>query len=55
MKVPSLNSGIVIFTLFFGVSLLDALHSMSWLRAGFWLTIATIFFVLGSRRKSEIV
>ena len=55
MKVPGLNSGIVIFILFFGISLLDALQSMSWLRAGFWLTIGTIFFVLDSRRKSEIV
>jgi hypothetical protein len=55
MKVSGLNSGFVIFILFFGISLLDALWSMNWLRAGFWLTVAIVFLVLGSRRKSEIV
>lgn len=54
MRVPSLNSGIAIFILFFGISFLDALQSMNWLRAGFWLAIGTVFFVLDSRRKGEI-
>jgi hypothetical protein len=55
MRASGLNSGIAIFILFFGISLLDALQSMNWLRAGFWLTIGIGFFVLDSRRKSEIV
>jgi hypothetical protein len=55
MKVPGLNSGFVIFILFFGISLIDALQTMSWLLAGFWLTIGVAFYVLDSRRKSEIV
>lgn len=54
MKVPGVNSGVVVFTLFFVASLLDALQSMSWLRAGFWLAMGAVFWVLDGRRKSEI-
>ena len=54
MKVSGLHSGMVIFLLFFGASFLEALQSMDGPRAASWLTAGVLFFVLDSRRKSEI-
>jgi hypothetical protein len=37
-------TGVAIFALFFGLSLLDAIGDGQWLRAGFWLAVGTVFW-----------
>jgi hypothetical protein len=46
-------SGLTIFALFFGISLLDALKGGNWVRAGFWIAIAIVFFVLDRNRRAD--
>lgn len=45
-------NGIVIFLLFFGASLLDALSLGHWLRAGFWLLVGLLFLLMDRARRS---
>ena len=46
-----LGSNFAVFALFFGVFLLEAFQTGNWLRAAFWLAIATVF--LYADRKSH--
>ena len=43
--------GFAIFLIFFGVSLLDAFQTKSWLRVFFWLAIGVLFLTLDNRRQ----
>jgi hypothetical protein len=43
MRPNWLGTNVAVFLLFFGVSLLDALRSHEWLRAGLWLAIGLVF------------
>lgn len=45
-----LNGNFTIFLLFFGVSLVEAFQTRSWLKASFWLAIG-IFFLLADNTK----
>jgi hypothetical protein len=40
------NSGIAIFLIFFGASLVDALALGQWVRAGFWLIVGVLFLLM---------
>lgn len=37
------GTNITIFLLFFGLTLLEAVHTRDWLRAAFWLAIGLAF------------
>ena len=52
MRASSLQRGFIIFILFFGVSLLEAVEGAHWLSVVFWLAIGTAFVVLDNRRKA---
>lgn len=47
-------SGITIFLLFFGVSLLDAFWGGHWIRAGFWIAMGLVFVALDRVRKFRL-
>jgi hypothetical protein len=46
-------SGITIFLLFFGISLLDALWGGHWLRAGFWIAMGFAFGAMDQVRRGR--
>lgn len=46
-------AGLTVFVLFFGISLLDAVAGGHWIRAGFWLAIGIVFWVLDRARRSR--
>jgi len=48
-----LGSNFAVFVLFFGLSLLEAFQAGNWLRAGFWLAIATVFLYADRQRHQE--
>jgi hypothetical protein len=48
MRTPSTSTNVTIFLVFFGASLLDAIVTRSWPRAGFWLLIALVFLAAPS-------
>jgi hypothetical protein len=44
------RSGLAIFVIFFGVSLLDAFRGGPWYRAVFWVAIGLVFLLMDRRR-----
>ena len=46
-------TGVTIFLLFFGLSLLDALWGGHWLRAGFWIAMGLAFAAMDSVRRGR--
>ena len=42
--------GFVVFILFFGVALLDALRGGEWPRVAFWVTMGILFWFLDRRQ-----
>ena len=55
MKNIRFGSGFAVFVLFFGVALIDALQSGSWLKSAFWIAIGIVFLLADSTRKHEKV
>jgi len=53
MKKIRLGPGFVIFILFFGIALLDAVHSFDWLRIVFWLATGLVFIIADNLKKVE--
>jgi hypothetical protein len=55
LRPPSTSTNVTIFLVFFGASLLDAIVTRNWPRAGFWLLIALVFLAAPSvgRRLSR--
>ena len=53
MRDPSISSNMTVFVLFFGLALLDALQTRSWLRVTFWLAIGAGFLVARRRVRHE--
>ncbi|HEV8124416.1 MAG TPA: hypothetical protein VGP80_09245 [Gemmatimonadales bacterium] len=47
------NSGLAIFVIFFGVSLLDAFAGGHWVRAACWLAIGGLFWALARSRPGR--
>lgn len=48
-----LGSNFAVFALFFGLSLLEGFQTGNWLRAAFWLAIATVFLYADQKRRPE--
>jgi hypothetical protein len=46
-----LGQGFVIFILFFGIALLDAIHQFDWLKTLFWLATGCIFIIADNLKK----
>ena len=53
MKIK-FGSGFVIFILFFGIALLEAIQSAAWLKAAFWIAIGCAFLIADSRKARSI-
>ena len=53
MSSLRLGSNFAVFALFFGLSLLEAFQAGNWLRAAFWLAIATVFLYSDRKRSQE--
>jgi hypothetical protein len=53
MKNLRLGSNFAVFLLFFGLSMLEAFQTRNWLRAAFWLAIATVFLYIDRKRPHE--
>lgn len=45
MNRIGLGTNVAVFLLFFGVALIEALQSGSWLKAAFWLAIGFVFLI----------
>jgi hypothetical protein len=43
MRNLKLGTNVTVFLLFFGISLLDAVQSHAWLRAGLWFALGLVF------------
>jgi cell division protein FtsW (lipid II flippase) len=53
MKQIKLGAGFVIFILFFGIALLEAINTRNWMMVIFWAAIGLLFFVLDNQRSSR--
>ncbi|HWI93989.1 MAG TPA: hypothetical protein VNT20_22095 [Flavisolibacter sp.] len=53
MRKIRLGDGFVVFILFFGIALLDAVHSFDWLRVVFWLATGGVFIIADNLKKTE--
>lgn len=53
MKKIRLGQGFTVFILFFGIALLDAVHSFDWLRIVFWLATGLVFIIADNLKKVE--
>ena len=53
MSSLRLGSNFAVFALFFGLALLEAFQSGNWLRAAFWLAIATVFLYADRKKGQE--
>ena len=53
MKNLRLGSNFAVFLLFFGLSMLEAFQTRNWLRAAFWLAIATVFLYIDRKQQHE--
>jgi hypothetical protein len=53
MKKIRLGQGFIVFILFFGIALLDAVHTFDWLRIVFWLATGLVFIIADNLRKVE--
>ena len=53
MSSLRLGSNFAVFALFFGLSLLKAFQAGNWLRAAFWLAMATVFLYADRQRRQE--
>ncbi|HEY6954431.1 MAG TPA: hypothetical protein VI385_04260 [Flavisolibacter sp.] len=51
MKRFRFGQGFTVFLLFFGIALLEALHTFDWLRIVFWLAIGLVFVVADNIKK----
>ncbi len=51
MKV-NFGSNFVIFILFFGISLLEAIQNAAWLKAALWLAIGLVFLIADNRTRN---
>jgi len=53
MKKIHFGQGFIVFILFFGIALLDAIHNFDWLRISFWLAIGLVFILADNLKKAE--
>jgi uncharacterized membrane protein len=53
MKFFRIPVSIIIFLLFFGVSVLEAFRTRNWMKVVFWIAIAVMFLIADSSRDKE--
>lgn len=53
MKRIRFGSGFIVFVLFFGVAVLEALQTRSWLRVVFWFAMGLVFLIADNRRSEN--
>jgi hypothetical protein len=53
MKKIRLGQGFTVFILFFGIALLDAIHTFDWVRIVFWLGTGLVFIIADNLKKVE--
>ena len=53
MRKIKLGANFTVFLLFFGVALLEAFQTSSWIKAVFWLAIGIMFLAADNLNKSE--
>ena len=53
MKKIKLDSGFVIFILFFGTAVIDAIQTHYWPRVIFWLVVGSIFIIADNMKKAH--
>lgn len=54
MKRISIGTNFVIFLFFFGVALLEAIHSANWGKAALWTAIGLIFLFADNLKKNNM-
>ena len=47
-----MGQGFVVFILFFGIALLDAIHEFDWLKIVFWLATGLVFIIADNLDKT---
>lgn len=53
MKNIRLGTGFLVFILFFGIALLEAIRNQNWLMSGFWVLIGLAFIVADNMKKKK--
>lgn len=53
MKRIQLGQGFMVFLIFFGIAVVDAVRSFDWLRIAFWLGIGAVFILADNLKKQE--
>jgi hypothetical protein len=53
MKKIRLGEGFVVFVIFFGIAVLDAIRSFDWLSMFFWLGTGALFILADNLRKPK--
>lgn len=53
MRRIRFGQGFVVFILFFGIALLDAVHAFDWLQAGFWVATGFVFIIADNIKKEK--
>lgn len=45
------GANFAVFSLFFGVAVLEAIQTKNWLKAGFWIVISLVFLFADNMNK----
>ena len=53
MRYPTPSQGMVVFVLFFGLPMLEAIASRAWIRVLFWMAMAILFLALSLRGSTR--
>jgi hypothetical protein len=53
MPSPRRGTNVIIFLLFFGVALLEALQTRNWLKALFWAAIGLVFGLADNLQRPQ--
>lgn len=53
MRKINFGANFTIFLLFFGVAMLEAFQTGSWLKAAFWLAIGLVFLAADNLKKRD--
>jgi hypothetical protein len=48
-----LGTNFTVFSLFFGIAMLEALQTRNWTRAAFWLAISIVFLLADNLKRDE--
>jgi hypothetical protein len=51
MKRIQIGQGFIVFIIFFGIAVLDAIRSFDWLRTIFWIGVGSLFILADNMKK----